>query len=71
MRVPLAVPNLDGREAEYLQECITSTFVSSAGPFVVRFEEQIAALSEEIETLRQRIRELEKPEATAKNDQLA
>ena len=45
MRVPLAVPNLDGREAEYLQECITSTFVSSAGPFVVRFEQQIAALS--------------------------
>ena len=39
------MPNLDGREAEYLQECITSTFVSSAGPFVVRFEEQIAALS--------------------------
>lgn len=45
MRVPLAVPNLDGREAEYLQECIRSTFVSTAGPFVSRFEEQIAELS--------------------------
>lgn len=45
MRVPLAVPNLDGREAEYLQECVRSTFVSSAGPFVARFEEQLAALS--------------------------
>ncbi|GAB2468051.1 PLP-dependent aminotransferase family protein [Jatrophihabitans fulvus] len=45
MRVPLAVPDLNGREAEYLQECIRSTFVSTAGPFVGRFEEQIAALS--------------------------
>ena len=45
MRVPLAVPNLEGREAEYLQECIRSTFVSTAGPFVARFQEQIATLS--------------------------
>lgn len=45
MKIPLAVPNLLGREAEYLQECITSTFVSSVGPFVDRFESQIAALS--------------------------
>ena len=41
--IPLAVPNLSGREAAYLQECITSTFVSSVGPFVDRFEEQVAA----------------------------
>lgn len=45
MRVPLAVPDLTGREAEYLQECVRSTFVSTAGPFVRRFEEQIAELS--------------------------
>lgn len=45
MRVPLAIPDLNGREAEYLQECIRSTFVSTAGPFVTRFEEQIAELS--------------------------
>ena len=45
MRVPLAVPDLNGREAEYLQECIRSTFVSTAGPFVTRFEQQIAELS--------------------------
>lgn len=43
--MPLSVPNLGGREAEYLQECVTSTFVSTAGPFVRRFEEQIAQLS--------------------------
>ena len=43
--IPLAVPNLAGREAEYLQECITSTFVSTVGPFVTRFEEMVAAAS--------------------------
>ena len=41
--IPLAVPNLAGREAEYLQACIDSTFVSSVGPFVERFEEGVAA----------------------------
>lgn len=40
--IPLAVPNLAGREAEYLQECITSTYVSTVGPFVTRFEELVA-----------------------------
>ena len=45
MKVPLAVPNLIGREAEYLQECIRSNFVSTAGPFVSRFEDEIARLS--------------------------
>jgi perosamine synthetase len=39
--IPLAVPNLAGREAEYLQECVTSTFVSSVGPFVDRLEDQV------------------------------
>jgi perosamine synthetase len=40
--IPLAVPNLDGNEAKYLQECVQSTFVSSLGPFVDRFETDIA-----------------------------
>ncbi len=43
--IPLAVPNLNGNEADYLQECITSTFVSTVGPFVGKFEDAIAALS--------------------------
>lgn len=30
---------LDGRESEYLAECVSSNWVSSAGPFVGRFEE--------------------------------
>lgn len=41
--IPLAVPNLSGREAAYLQECIDSSFVSSVGPFVPRFEHMVAA----------------------------
>lgn len=45
MTIPLAVPNLAGREAEYLNECVVSTFVSTAGPFVTRFEREIAAVS--------------------------
>jgi perosamine synthetase len=36
--IPLAVPNLTGRESEYLQQCIETAFVSSVGPFVERFE---------------------------------
>lgn len=40
--IPLAVPNLAGNEAKYLQECIETTFVSSVGPFVDRFEEMVA-----------------------------
>lgn len=44
-RIPLAVPNLEGEEADLLQECISSTFVSSVGPFVDQFEAQIAELS--------------------------
>lgn len=39
------MPNLAGRESEYLQECIDTTFVSSAGPFVSRFERGIAEVS--------------------------
>lgn len=40
--IPLAVPNLSGNEARYLQECVESTFVSTVGPFVTRLEEMSA-----------------------------
>ncbi|MCW5697408.1 MAG: aminotransferase class I/II-fold pyridoxal phosphate-dependent enzyme [Bauldia sp.] len=42
-RIPLAVPDLSGNEARYLQECIATGMVSSVGPFVTRFEEGVAA----------------------------
>ena len=40
--VPLCAPVLDGREIEYLRECIESGWVSYLGPFVERFERAIA-----------------------------
>lgn len=39
---PLAVPAFAGNEKKYLEECIDSTFVSSVGKFVDRFEEDMA-----------------------------
>lgn len=40
--VPLAVPKFIGNEKKYLNECIDTTFVSSVGKFVDRFEEEMA-----------------------------
>lgn len=40
--VPLAVPVFAGNEKKYLEECIDTTFVSSVGKFVDRFEEMVA-----------------------------
>ena len=42
--IPLAVPNLSGREAEYLRTCVTTNYVSTVGPFVQMFEEMAAGL---------------------------
>ena len=39
---PLAVPVFIGNEKKYLNECLDSTFVSSVGKFVDRFEEDMA-----------------------------
>lgn len=40
--VPLSVPKFIGNEKKYLNECIDTTFVSSVGKFVDRFENDIA-----------------------------
>ena len=40
--VPLSVPKFMGNEKKYLEECIDTTFVSSVGKFVDRFEEDMA-----------------------------
>ena len=40
--IPLHAPYFGGNEKKYLNETIDSTFVSSVGAFVNRFEEQIA-----------------------------
>ena len=41
--VPLSVPKFMGNEKKYLEECIDTTFVSSVGKFVDRFENDMAA----------------------------
>ena len=41
--VPLSVPKFIGNEKKYLNECIDTTFVSSVGKFVDRFENDMAA----------------------------
>ena len=43
--IPLHVPRFNGKEKEYLEHCIDSTFVSSVGKFVDQFEAQIAQIS--------------------------
>jgi perosamine synthetase len=35
-------PSFDDKEKAYIVDCIESTFVSSVGPYVTRFEEQLA-----------------------------
>jgi perosamine synthetase len=44
-RIPLSIPDLRGREAEYLAQCVADNWVSSAGPFVSEFETRMAALT--------------------------
>lgn len=43
--IPVNKPLLDGNESKYLQECITSGWISSEGPFVERFEAGMAAVT--------------------------
>lgn len=38
----LSTPNLCGNEEKYLQECVRTNFVSTAGAFVTRFEQEMA-----------------------------
>lgn len=40
--IPLHAPVFQGNEKKYLEECIDTTFVSSVGKFVDKFEDEIA-----------------------------
>lgn len=42
-RIPVAAPVLDGRESEYVLECLTTTWISSSGRFIGEFENAFAA----------------------------
>ena len=41
--IPLCVPEIRGNEWKYIKECLDTNFVSSVGPFVDRFERELAA----------------------------
>lgn len=40
--IPLSIPHLAGNEMKYVQECIETGWISSAGSYVTRFEERVA-----------------------------
>lgn len=40
--IPLHSPRFNGKEKEYLNECIDTTFVSSVGKFVDKFEDKLS-----------------------------
>jgi perosamine synthetase len=42
--IPVAAPALDGKEQEYVAEAIRSSWISSSGPFIDRFEREFASL---------------------------
>jgi len=44
-RIPLSEPVLHGDEWKFVKECLDTNWVSSAGPFVTRFEQEVAALA--------------------------
>ncbi len=40
--IPLSLPNLNGKEWEYVKECLDTGWISTAGSFVDRFETEFA-----------------------------
>ena len=41
--IPVALPNLSGKEFDYLMDAFLSTWISSSGEYIRKFEEQFAA----------------------------
>ena len=41
--IPLSVPEIRGNEWQYLKDCLDTNWVSSVGPYVTRFEREMAA----------------------------
>lgn len=44
-RISVAVPNLSGNEKAYVNEAMDSTWISSRGPFIERFEAAVAEMA--------------------------
>jgi aminotransferase in exopolysaccharide biosynthesis len=41
--IPLSIPNLNGNEWQYVKDCLDTGWISSAGAYVTKFEEAVAA----------------------------
>jgi perosamine synthetase len=44
-RIPLSIPHILGNEGKYLAECVETNWVSTRGPFVDRFERELAGVT--------------------------
>lgn len=44
--IPVALPNLSGKEFDYLMDAFLSTWISSSGEYIRKFEEQFASYSD-------------------------
>lgn len=42
--IPVACPDLSGNEEKYVIDAIRTSWISSTGPYITRFEEEFAAL---------------------------
>lgn len=40
--IPLSIPKIDGNESKYVQDCLNTGWISSAGSYVNQFEDMIA-----------------------------
>ena len=40
--IPLSVPNFPGNEVKYVSDAVASTWVSTAGPLIPKFEKAMA-----------------------------
>ena len=49
--IPLHIPHFNGNEKKYLEHCIDSTYVSSVGPFVDKFEELMNTITQTKKTI--------------------
>jgi perosamine synthetase len=43
-KIPVARPDLDGNEERYVLEAVRSSWISSTGPFITRFESEFASI---------------------------
>jgi len=44
--IPVAAPDLSGKEEQYVLEALRSSWISSTGPFIQRFEKDFSAQCE-------------------------